>query len=472
MNKKLLTSLGSLSTISIVAPILITVSCASENPTKVEHLVIIPRTNPKLVNNNIDSLKGTDLPAQLIALHKLFGGSGLTSANQNKFNVGVDENRRVVTLTTNPGFTISGKPVLESNQYTIEQTGEITDLNITAITGAKLTEAEVATLKNSDINVQWPALEKLFGGKDFVLANKDKFIVALDEAQLTVTLIANTGLTIGGNPKLSNTFTIDNNPVVPTDLAITAKSSVQLTTSEVNILKGSNDNAKWTVYAKLFDGADFKVENKDKFTITFDENSLTVTLTAATNFSISGQKTLSNTFTIDNPVTPSNLIITAKASIRLNGDQIINLTSTTAATQLSALRLLFEGEGLIEANLSKFDVSTKASTNIVTLTAKPSFTINGQPNLESKPYTVANTALDTTKLASTKLTAQQVAALDDPNTAESTLRLLFSHISGNMHRFTYTVNKTTRIVTLTGKQGFIFKNSGSAILTSLPWINA
>ncbi|MGL5357859.1 MAG: hypothetical protein ACRC9U_02215 [Metamycoplasmataceae bacterium] len=471
MNKKLIISLSSLSIIVIVAPVLAVTSCIGNTSVNVNDLVITPKTVPKLTQEDVTTLKGTEHSAQLIVLNKLFGGTGLSSANQENFRVLVDENNKMVTLMANTGFTINGKPLLESSKYKILSTDEITDLTIIATKDAKLTETEVAALDAPDATAKWSSLQKLFAGADFKAENLDsKFTIAVDTKNKKVTLTAKSGFTISSQQTLTNIFTVDNNPVVPTDLTIIATKDAKLTEAEAAALDAPDATAKWKVLEKLFAGADFKVENLDsKFTITVDTKNKKVTLTAKSGFTISSQQTLSNTFIVDNAITPSDLTITAKGTVTLNGDQIINLTSTTAATQLTALKLLFEGEGLTEANLANFDVTVNSSTNIVTLTAKPNFTINTKPTLDSGKYTVRTIALDSYPLKSIQLTSQEIDDLNDPIKAKPILSRMFSDL--NFSRFTWTVNKTRRIVTLTAKQGFIFKNGGGPTLSSNPWIN-
>ncbi|MGL5357793.1 MAG: hypothetical protein ACRC9U_01885 [Metamycoplasmataceae bacterium] len=380
MNNKLLISLNSLSTIAVVTPILSTVSCTGDTPINSNDLIITSKIVPKLTQEDIIALNGIDLPAQFKALSKLFGGPGLTSENQTKFKVFPDENNKIVTLIANSNFTINGRATLDSSKYDVLLPDETIHLTIAATKDVKLNDAEVAALGGANIEERWAVLEILFEGKDFAIENQDKFSVVFDKSANKVTLIANVGVTINGSQVLSNTFTINNIPVVPTDLTIKAKGSIQL-----------------------------------------------------------------------------------------NGDQIINLTSTIPATQLTALKLLFEGEGLTEENLTHFNVTVNSSTNIVTLTAKLHFTINGKSKLDSAAYTVKVILLDSYPLQSIQLTAQQIDDLNDPIKAQPILSRMFSDL--NFSRITWTVNKTRRIVTLIAKQGFIFKNGGGPMVSSNPWIN-
>ncbi|MGL5519861.1 MAG: hypothetical protein ACRDBR_00310 [Metamycoplasmataceae bacterium] len=553
MNKKLLISLGFLSTISITVPILATVSCAStDTPVDNKYLIIIARQDPKILGSDIDALKGSDLPAQLTALQKLFGGPGLTLTNQVNFRIAINEDQKIVTLTAINGFTINGKSVLESNKYIIEPVVEIIDLTITPTIDPKLTDAEVAILKAADDNAKWPVLQKLFTGKDFVSANQDKFTATFDEAKLTVTLTAKTGFTIGGKQSLSNTFTIDNNPVIPTDLKITVKSNVTLSVIQFENLVSGTDAEKQAVLGLLFDP--ITADNYQKFTFTVKE--LTVTLIAKPGSIFGTSQTLSNTFTVNTPpVTPTDLKITAKSNVklttaqvgslstgtdtekqtvlsllfdpitaenyknfnftivdstvtliakqgfifgtsqtlintftidnpkvnlniratgnpRLNGNQIIDLLSTTPANQLIALQLLFTGVDLIQDNLTKFTVSINQQTNIVTLTAAEGFSINNQNTLSSASYTVDNIFLGLTVIrTAAKFTPQEIILLKQNNTIEQErlLSRLFDPVKGNYQKFDVFVNEASRTVSITPNQGFVFP-ANQLILTSTPWI--
>ncbi|MGL5438155.1 MAG: hypothetical protein ACRDA7_00220 [Metamycoplasmataceae bacterium] len=552
MNKKLLISLGFLSTISIVAPILVTVSCANDKPVDIKNLIITAKQNPKLLESDIAALKGTDFPDQLTALQKLFDGSDLSSNNQNNFSVIIDEAQMIVFLRAKKGFTINGKSVLDSNKYSIESTIETINLNIIAIKDAKLTDAEIAILKTSDTNAKWPVLKKLFGGKDFVIENQDKFTVTFDETKVTVTLTAKKGFVIGGQPKLSNTFTIDNNPVIPTDLKITAKSNVILSVLQFENLVSGTDSEKEAVLGLLFDP--ITPDNYKKFTFIIID--LTITLTANQEFIFGTNKTLSNTFKINtppveptdlkitaksnvklttpqvgnlttgtdtekqlvlgllfNPITPENykkfsftianstitliakegfifgtsqtltntfiidnpkvnLNITAKENPTLNGNQILDLTSTTPANQLIALKLLFTGADLTQENLTKFTISINQLTNIVTLSATEGFAISNQNTLNSASYIVDNIFLGITTIkAAAKFTSQEIIELKQNNTIqqENLLSRLFDPIKGNYHKFFVFVDEGARTVTISPNQGFVFP-ANQLILTSTPWI--
>ncbi|MGL5522026.1 MAG: hypothetical protein ACRDAW_01995, partial [Metamycoplasmataceae bacterium] len=205
MNKKLLTSLGALSTIAIIAPTLVITSCAGETPATI-NLTITAIANPKLTNADITVLEGSNLQVQLTSLQKLFEGKDLIEANQNNFSISIDKDKNVVTLNPKPGYTIDGKNTLASNAYVLETTPTDIDLNIKAIqTAATLNTTEVTALTGTDKIAQLAALQKLFEGTDLKTENLTNFVVSVNTETKIVTLTANEGFTIGNQPKLDST---------------------------------------------------------------------------------------------------------------------------------------------------------------------------------------------------------------------------------------------------------------------------
>ncbi|MGL5357798.1 MAG: hypothetical protein ACRC9U_01910 [Metamycoplasmataceae bacterium] len=372
MNKKLLISLSSLLTITVTLPILATVSCAGD---AFKNLIIIAKPTPKLTNEDITALKGTNLSAQLTSLQKLFEGTGLISENQKNFKILIDEKNQIVALIANSGFTINGESTLNSNKYEIE-----------SIVGS-------------------------------------------------------------------------------IDLKITAKAPPKLTTAQVGYLSTGNDTEKQGVLGLLFDP--ITADNYKNFTFAVDKQ--TITLTAAEGFVFGSQKTLSNTFTVDSPTTQTDLTIIDKGNVELFGNQILNLTSTIAANQLTSLKLLFDGKDLTEDNLKNFKVSVNQKNNIVTLTAEPNFTINKQPKLDSKPYTVKNVELGISVKKSATITAQDILDLKSGNPAKEQVALgwFFHPITEiNFPYFTFKLNEVARTVTLETKQGFIFTGNRTTLVSN------
>ncbi|MGL4183604.1 MAG: hypothetical protein ACRCRP_00530 [Metamycoplasmataceae bacterium] len=298
MNKKLLISLASLSTIAIVTPILATVSCASDTPVKATNLTITAINTPKLTKSDVEALKGTDLKAQWDALAKLFEGPDFTPANQNNFKVSINETEAIVTLTANTGFTISDKTTLVSNKYTVQEQ-EIVDLKITAITpSVTLTAIEAFNLTISDPKLKLESLSKIFTG--ITESNLSNFKVSFDSSQNIATLEALSGFTINGQQTLaSNSITIQN--VI---LNITKKTgTLNIMQADLDVLTATTPDAaaQLTALNKLFTGID--ATNQNYFTITVDTKAKTVTLNGLNGFSFgtstSGSKTLvSDVYTI------------------------------------------------------------------------------------------------------------------------------------------------------------------------------
>ncbi|MGL5357866.1 MAG: hypothetical protein ACRC9U_02250 [Metamycoplasmataceae bacterium] len=473
MKKKLLISLSSLATIATIAPVLVITSCTGETPTVV-NLIITPKTSPRLTDTDITALKGTALPAQLTALNKLFGGAGLSSANQANFKVSLDETKMIVTLTANSGFTINDKSSFDSNKYEIEPTVEATNLEITATSGVKLTDVDVAALEGENANAKWAVLGKLFTGKDFISENQDKFNVTFEKEKSTVTLTAATGYTIGGQQTLQNTFTIEN-PVEPTDLTITALKDPKITKEDIAALEGQKNEAQLTALQKLFGGKDLSAQNQDKFIISVEQNKKIVTLTAIENFTINTKNTLpSNPYTLETTPTVTDLKITAKTgTLTLIASDITALEGTNATNKLAALGKLFQGTGLISGNLDKFTIKIDATNRKVTLTPIENYTIDGKKTLESGQYTLAPTVTELNITAITKaatLSAAEVAALSDTNTlAAAKLVVLGKLFQGtdlkedNLANFKVGVDTTKRIVTLTAEANYSFANAANKL---------
>ncbi|MGL5438335.1 MAG: hypothetical protein ACRDA7_01220 [Metamycoplasmataceae bacterium] len=470
MNKKLLISLSSLATIAIVAPVLVITSCSGETPATV-NLTITAKTDPKLTEANITALEGSELPAQLTALQKLFDGKDLSSANQDKFTVSIDKDKKTVTLTPKSGYTIDGKNTLTSNPYTLDTNPTITDLKITAKTAPEITQEDVTTLEGNDLPTQLIVLNKLFSGDGLTSDNQNNFKVSVDKTKEIVTLTANSDFTINGEKTLnSNKYKIL--PTVEAEnLIITAIANVVLTNAEVTILEGTDANAKWTIYAKLFGGKDFLSENiGNKFNVTFSKSDLEVTLTATIGFTIGGNPSLSNKFTVEGSVMPTDLAISAiSGTPTITETELDNLTGTDNNNKLTALQKLFTGNGLTIENFGNFDVSIDKQAKIVTLNAKANYTISGAASLNSSVYTLDTTPpvdknLIITPQNDPKLTKEDIAALTaTDNTAKlEALKKLFTGNDltiENINGFDISLDTTNRIVTLTAKTGFTINSS-------------
>ncbi|MGL5357860.1 MAG: hypothetical protein ACRC9U_02220 [Metamycoplasmataceae bacterium] len=462
MNKKFLISLSSL---SIIAPVLVITSCTSDTSNS-NDLIITPKTAPRLTKEDITALEGSNLTAQLISLSKLFGGPGLIFANQINFKVAVNENQRIVTLIANQGFTINGKPLLESSKYEILSPGETIDLTITATPNVKLTDLEVAALNSSDANLRWAVLAKLFAGADFKAENLDsKFTIAVDTKNKKVTLTAKSGFTISSQQILSNTFTIDNS-ISPTDLNITVIANAKLTDNDVTALEGSNSDAKWAALEKLFGGTDFTSTNQSKFTVTFDKSKSTVTLTAVTGYTIGGNKSLSNTFTIDNSTAPTNLTITVIADAKLTEAEATALGGQDSTPKWAALKKLFSGSDFIPENEDKkFTISIDINNKKVTLTAKSGFVIAGTQSLSNTFVIDNSTAITELKITPRSggailLRPNDIVELGENNSRRLVvLQKLFEGadlVIGNVDKFTVEIPSEKFAIVLTAKPNYKF----------------
>ncbi|MGL5521909.1 MAG: hypothetical protein ACRDAW_01400 [Metamycoplasmataceae bacterium] len=462
MNKKLLISLSSLATIAIVAPVLVITSCSGETPIIV-NLNITAKINPNVTETDITTLEGNDLPAQLIALQKLFDGSDLNAENQTKFSILVNKGQRVVTLTAKTGYTINGGSALASNEYTIGTAPTVTDLKITAKANPKITKEDVTTLKGTNLPAQLIALKKLFDGPGLTSENQANFKVAVDETKEIVTLNANTGFTINDKSSFdSNKYTIE--PTVENiNLEITAiTTSVSLTEAEVANLEGQNNNNKLTVLKRLFSGTGLTPANLANFDVTVDKTSTTVTLTAKPGFTIGGQNSLKSTaYTLI-----MNLDISQKANPSLTYSDIANLDGSNSnvsdATKLVILNKVFEGNGLATVgNLNKFTIAINKGSRTVTLNARSGNTIAGTNSISSNPYAIN---LDVRVKSGTGIIIIDQSDINNlnsnfNNTAKlNSLQKLFDGSDLTTTRladFNISVNTSTKKVTLNPKANFI-----------------
>ncbi|MGL4183596.1 MAG: hypothetical protein ACRCRP_00490 [Metamycoplasmataceae bacterium] len=458
MNKKLLISLSALATIT---PILVITSCAQE-VSITTNLVITSKADPILTKTDITDLKGTELPAQLTALQKLFTGEGLTSANQANFKVTVNETDKIVTLTANTGFTINDKSTLESNKYKDEINPTVTDLVITAIKDPALTKTDITDLKGTDNPKKLTALQKLFNGEGLKIENINNFKVAVDEVNKVVTLTANVNFTINGtNTLASNKYTDEVLPPAKTDLKIKAKTGeIALTQVEITDLTGTDTTKQLTVLNKLFEGNDLNASNQANFIVTVDTSKNIVTLTAKDNYTIDGGKTKleSSAYKIQS----MNLDIKAIATpITLLENDVTNLTSTNTTTQLAALGKLFTGPGLSIPNLANIEVTKGAS--VVTLKAKTGFLINNKPDLKSNVYT---TILEITPIqGDVEIQRTDLGLLEDTDTKKlPILRKLFSgNIQNNLANFTIEIPSDKQEVILKANANYQFRTGGVMI---------
>ncbi|MGL5522058.1 MAG: hypothetical protein ACRDAW_02210, partial [Metamycoplasmataceae bacterium] len=370
MNKKLLISLGALSTIAIVSPILITASCAAE-VSNANNLVVTAIANPKLTNEDVIVLENAtaDNTAKWNALAKLFTGAGFVEGNKDKFTSSIDKTNSTVTIKANTGYTINGGETFASNKYIIEATTPNKNLAITAIANPKLTDADMAVLENATVDntAKWNALAKLFAGEGFVVENKDNFTSSIDKGKSIVTLKANPGYTInGGETFASNVYAVD--PAVPNkDLVITTLIDPKVTEEEINSLEVvDNNETKLTSLTKLFQGNDLNLDNLANLEIKVDKVKFLVTLTGINGYTINAQTSLvSNRYLIITIPTITDLKITANGAQKLRPIEETAIKGTDPVAQLSVLQKLFTG--ITSTNQPNFTVAV-SDTNVVTLT--------------------------------------------------------------------------------------------------------
>ncbi|MGL5438329.1 MAG: hypothetical protein ACRDA7_01190 [Metamycoplasmataceae bacterium] len=461
MNKKNISILlGSLSIISIISPILVTVACSQASSID---LKITSNETQILTKEEVVDLKGVDLNKQLPVLEKLF--SGVTSEKQKNFKVELS-NENVVTLTANKGFLFIGKPTLRAPAFIIESPPVDKNLVITAITKpTSLTELEIFILQETDLIKQLLVLQKLFEGKDLKKENQIYFSVSVDTTKNIVTLKGRNDYTINSQPSLSSVpYTIITNNVV---LNIAKTTSPKLLAIDITNLEGTDSSKYLPVLQKLFTG--INETNIKNITFEFDKGKKIVTLTAKPGFVFDQENNtlVSNPFTIEIVPADKNLNITKILDPKLLDSDIAILQGTNITDQLSVLKKLFGGDDLNTLNQANFSVSIDTTKNIVTLTGKNNYTINGNNTLISNPYTIVttNTVLNITKIVAPKLLAADIIVLEGTDTAKQLpiLKKLFEgsdlNAQNQAHFFISSINIKNKIITLEAKPGYVFDQS-------------
>ncbi|MGL5357857.1 MAG: hypothetical protein ACRC9U_02205, partial [Metamycoplasmataceae bacterium] len=358
----------------------------------VKDLIITAKTTSKLTKDDIAALKGANNSAQLAALNKLFGGSGLTLANQDKFTISVDESKKIVTLTAKSGYTINGQNTLESKPYTDDVTPPTdTDLKITAKPSPKLTTAQETQLETGNDTQKETVLGLLFD--PITTENYKNFTFEVNKGTKIVTLTARKGFIFGNSNTLnSNAYTIDT--IAPKDLKITAKASPKLTGIQtIDLLKV--DAAKQLIILKeLFDGQDLTSTNQANFTVSIDNDKKIVTLTAVTNFLIGGKAKLdSNLYTVEDSrvnISPKSTTGAIKLS-QVEIDILKNTSSPNLTAQLPILQKLFDG--VDSTTQAYFKIVVDETNKLVSITALPGiilvYSANGSGTFVSVKYEIA-----------------------------------------------------------------------------------
>ncbi|MGL5522134.1 MAG: hypothetical protein ACRDAW_02590 [Metamycoplasmataceae bacterium] len=252
------------------------------NPPADTDLKITLKPSPKLTKEDIAALKGANNSAQLAALKKLFEGEGLTSANQDKFTILVDESKKIVTLTAKSGYTIDGKNTLASNAYADDTTPPTdTDLKITVKTGTiDLTSIDLLDLSGNEVTKQKVVLNKLFDG--ITDSNFNNFTFKINNNNIVLT--AKQGYNFSSNPTLNKNYSPINSAI-----NITVKSGTpRLTKTEIAKLKEppipANAADQLSLLSRVFNGIDST--NQNFFTIEVDEIFTTLALKTKPGFVI------------------------------------------------------------------------------------------------------------------------------------------------------------------------------------------
>ncbi|MGL5521804.1 MAG: hypothetical protein ACRDAW_00850 [Metamycoplasmataceae bacterium] len=151
-------------------------------------------------------------------------------------------------------------------------------------------------------------------------------------------------------------------------------------------------------------------------------------------------------------------------------DKMISVTSSIA-DKITALSKLFNG--IDDKNINNITIEKKTGVNIIVLKPKPGFLINNTTSLESVTYTFQKINLTITIKQNPKnFNLQEVDDLEKQNTPQqlNALKKLFEGTDlnpENQAHFTVAVNKSTKIVTLTAKDGYLINNNPS--LNSMPY---
>ncbi|MGL5521802.1 MAG: hypothetical protein ACRDAW_00840 [Metamycoplasmataceae bacterium] len=455
MNKKLLFSFGSLFSLTVISPLLFTVSCINQIPSSSTNLIITVKQPPQLTTDEIAFLEGNDFPNQLIILKKLFDGKDLTSENQTNFSIAINKETKVVTLTAKTGYKINDKDTLE-NTYTTEAIPPTNkNLIITVKQPPQLTTDEIALLEGNDLPNQLIVLKKLFDGNDLTSENQTNFSVSIDKNKTMVTLTAKTGYKINDKDTLENTYTTT---TISQNLNITVNTVVQkLAAYEVESMKGTNPATQLAILKRLFNG--ITAENQNNFKVTTSDKNV-VTLTANNGFTFLGKQTIETTFTVE-PTTPPadiDLAIAIKANPNITREDVKLLAGTDLNKQLIVLQKLFNG--INGGNQDKF-IFEVSLDNIITLIAKTGYAFSTKKQIEN--YFIVEPAATDKDLNIVLKPAQALTGVDlinvvgiDPIKQLTVLNKLFTGITNTNQTNIVPMIGKDNVLTLIAKEGFKF----------------
>ncbi|MGL5438330.1 MAG: hypothetical protein ACRDA7_01195 [Metamycoplasmataceae bacterium] len=420
------------------------------------NLIITVKESPQLTQEDINTLEGKDLPAQLTVLKKLFDGKDLTTENQVNFFILVNKETKIVTLNAKTGFTINGKDALENKYTTDTLPPSGTNLNVTVKEKPIITNNDITVLEVNDFANQLIVLKKLFDSKDLSLANQTKFSISLDKNQSIVILKAKPGFTINQKESLSsNKYSIETENK---DLNISPNTITQtLAAYEVISIKGTNPATQLAILKKLFKGV--TVENQNKFKVTTSDKNV-VTLTAIDGYTFLGKPTIETTFIVEPPTPPAdiNLAITSKSNPSITREDVKVLAGTESNKQLIVLQKLFEG---IKAENQERFIFEVSENNLIYLIANQGYTFSGKKEIEN--YFIVEPATTDKNLNITLKGAQALSGVDlinivgkDAVKQLAVLNKLFNGITNtNQINIVPTIGKDN-VITLIAKEGFKF----------------
>ncbi|MGL5521803.1 MAG: hypothetical protein ACRDAW_00845 [Metamycoplasmataceae bacterium] len=458
-----------------------------ETPPIDKNLNITKTPDPKLLNEDIAILQGTNNLLQLPVLKKLFTGTDLNVTNQVNFSFSIDTSTKIVTLTGKNGYTINGNNTLDSNIYTIVTNNVV--LNITKVSNPKLLAGDISILEGTDTVKQFPVLKKLFTGPDLNITNQAHFAISsINIKNKIITLSANSGYVFDKSSPIldSNTYSLEVIPSKNLNISAITQPAI-LTTTEVSTLEGNDFNAMLPVLQKLFGGSDLNATNKDNLSVSIDTTNNIVTLTGQNGYLINNASSINST-KYNNAKLPL-VIAKINQSVELTPTEVNVIEAQSIPenvdNQIAILSKLFTG--ISDRNFGKLNFSVNEKTNTVLLHANNGYffgqvhEISGPIRLESTPYTIKlpdSKNLDIKAIAqSASLNASEVSILTGQNLPDQLiiLKKLFTGIDlikEFQPLFSITVDTAKNIITLTGKNGYTINSAASLNSTPYSLINS
>ncbi|MGL5357869.1 MAG: hypothetical protein ACRC9U_02265 [Metamycoplasmataceae bacterium] len=389
------------------------------------------------------------------ALSKLFDGV----TERNVINVrAVKTSNTLITLNAINGYTF-GSGTITSIKANIKI---ITFLDIKPKTGTiNIVQADIDTMISTTASVKEreAALLKLFDG---IAEWNVIHVKATKTSDTEITLTALNGYTFGTG---SNT-SIKANFNIVIMLNITPKKTIgTITEDDLQAMMSPTNSGKERAEAlsKLFDG----VTEGNVASFTVERPTTKEILLKAIKGYAFGESLISSVKVEINKII-GILKITAKTGTisvpQIEVDAMLS-TSNSPKERAAALSKLFNG--IDEKNVINITVEKKAGANIIILTANDGYLINNNSTLESISYTIGkNNLIIIAKQSAGGLNIWEVEDLEKQQSSQqlNALKKLFDGadlIAENQANFTVSVNKTTRIVTLTAKENYTINNQAS-----------